>query len=149
MWPLLKCPTPEGRRGGPGRFLREAGGATAIQFAFALPVLIGLLLGTMDGGRLLLNLNTLERLAKDGARFASLRGQEYYQPATQADIATYLDGKAAGLDSSKLTVAASWPDGDNTPGNRVTVTVTYPVETLWIPFAAATFTRSSTLSIMR
>ena len=134
------------------RLARRTDGAIAVEFAFVAPMLILLTVGAIDGGRMLLAMNTLEKLANEGARFASVRGSEYSSPVTEADVETYLDAKATGLDASKLAVVVTWPDAlptFNAPGNRVTVAVTYPLDPLFLKFQTFTFTRTTTLNIMR
>ena len=135
------------------RFARQSGGASAVEFAFVLPVLLALTLGALDGGRALLAINTLEKLAKEGARYASVRGSEYATPANEAAIQAYVEGRATGLKVENLAVSADWPNGPwpagNNPGDPVTVTVTYPFDALFLKFQSFTFSRSSTLSIMR
>ena len=134
-------------------FGQETGGASAVEFALVLPVLLALTLGALDGGRALLAINTLEKLAKEGARYASVRGSEYATPADEAVIRALVEGRATGLRVDNLVVSADWPNGPwpagNDPGDPVTVTVTYPFDALFLKFQAFTFTRSSTLSIMR
>ncbi len=56
----------------------------------------------------------------------------------------------AGLDPSTVTIQIQWPDGDNTPGHRVTVIVTAPYQTV-MPFLSGdqtiTLVGSSTMTI--
>ena len=134
-------------------FARQTAGASAVEFAFVLPVLLALTLGALDGGRALLAINTLEKLAKEGARYASVRGSEYATPANEAAIQAYVEGRATGLKVDDVVVSADWPNGPwpagNDPGDPVTVTVTYPFDALFLKFQSFTFSRSSTLSIMR
>ena len=136
-----------------GRICRETGGASAVEFAFVLPVLLALTLGALDGGRALLAINTLEKLAKEGARYASVRGSEYATPANEAAIQAYVEGRATGLKVDDVVVSADWPNGPwpagNDPGDPVTITVTYPFDALFLKFQTFTFSRASTLSIMR
>ena len=68
------------------------------------PLRIALTLAAIDGGRAMLAFNSVEKLAKDGARFASVRGSEYASPATASEIRDYVRSRAAGLDSSKVNV---------------------------------------------
>jgi hypothetical protein len=42
-------------------------------------------------------------------------------------VRSYVKGKAAGFDPTKLTVESSWPDNDNEPGSRVQVTTSHPM----------------------
>lgn len=127
---------------------RRADGAAAVEFALALPILLALTLGVLDGGRALLALNTLEKLATEGARYASVRGSEFSVPATEPEVVGYLEAKAAGLKPDKLAVEVDWPSG-NSPGEPVIVTVSYLLDSTFLPFQDFNFSRSSTLSIMR
>jgi len=129
------------------RFGREATGATAVEFAFVLPMLLTLTLGAIDGGRAMLAFNTVEKLAKDGARFASVRGSEYTSPATQVEIESHVRDQAIGL-NGVVTVNVTWTPNNN-PGSSVDVRVTYPFDTLFLPFNSLTFDRTATLNIMR
>ena len=92
-------------------FARQRSGASAVEFAFVLPVLLALTLGALNGGRALLAINTVEKLAKEGARYASVRGSEYATPADEAAIRAYIEGRETGLDVDNLVVSADWPTG--------------------------------------
>ncbi len=135
------------------RLWRDTAGGSAVELAFVLPIMLALVAGTVDGGRALFAFNTVEKLAKEGARYASVRGSETPSPATQAEITDYLKSQATGLDNAKLTVNPTWPDGVNhDPGERVTVTVTYQYDALFaafLPFEDFTLNSSATLNIMR
>lgn len=50
--------------------LKNANGASAVEFALVLPLLLLLLLGVIDGGRWLWEVNRAEKAAQAGARFA-------------------------------------------------------------------------------
>lgn len=134
-------------RRGLGRFGRQTAGASAVEFALVLPMLLTLTLGAVDGGRAMLAFNTVEKLAKDGARYASVRGSEYSSPASQAEIENYLRGRATGL-NGVVTVVVNWLPNNN-PGSTVDVNVTYPFDTIFLPFNSITFNRTATLNIMR
>src|SRR4051794_23949612 len=57
----------------------------------------------------------------------------------------------AGLDPSTVTIRIEWPDGDNDPGNRVTVTVTVPYRSSTLLFRGEheiTLVASSTMAIV-
>lgn len=140
--------TRAGWSGAARRFARDAAGSSAAEFAIIVPILLGLTFGAIDGGRAMLTFNSIEKLAKDGARFASLRGSEYSSPATQTDVADHVKGQATVLDDAKIAVAVTWTP-DNEPGSVVAVRVTYAFDTLFLPFGTLNFDRTSTLSIMR
>ena len=119
-----------------------------LEFAFVVPILVALSFSAIDGGRALLTFNSVERLARDGARYASVRGSEYSSPATEVDVTNYLKGRSTGLDNAKLGVSTTWTP-DNDPGSVVVVQVTYPFDTVLLPFDTIDFEQTSTLNIMR
>ena len=136
-----------------GRFVRNTAGSAAVEFALVLPILLLVTLGIMEGGRTFLALHALEMVAGDGVRYASVRGSESQSPVTPAQVEDFVKSRAAGLVAADLDVSLVWPDGNNDPGNRVTVQVAYDHETLFGDFMgwqqAFHFERASTLSIMR
>lgn len=131
------------------RFGREAAGATAVEFAFILPMLLTLTLGAIDGGRAMLAFNTVEKLAKEGARFASVRGSEYVSPTTEPEVQAYVRSRAIGLKMDTVTVTTVWDPVTKVPGSTVAVTVRYPFDTIFLPFNSITFDRTATLNVMR
>ena len=56
------------------RFRRDVRGSGLIEFALVLTVLLLLVFGTIDFGRLLFTVNNLTAAAREGARFASVQG---------------------------------------------------------------------------
>lgn len=138
---------------------KRAGG-TMVEFAVVVPVLILLLIGMIVMGLGVFRYLEVAHLARDGARFAIVRGTQYRidtgnTPATTTDIETYIKSKAVGLDSTQLTITTTW-DKSNSPayanpsstppgqpvGNKVAVTVSYN----WIPevfFGGITLTSQS------
>ena len=130
------------------RFARDDSGVSMVEFAMIAPLLLALTLGAIDGGRAMLAFNSVEKLAKDGARFASVRGSEFTSPASEADIRAYVKSQAAGLDSSKVNVTVDWPVS-NDPGEVVNVRVTYVFNSLLLASTPLTFDRTAVLNIMR
>jgi Flp pilus assembly protein TadG len=57
---------------GPG-FLRDERGAAAVEFALVVPVLLLLVFGMIDFGRLLFTRNNLQSAVREGARVAAAR----------------------------------------------------------------------------
>lgn len=53
-------------------FVRDRSGASAAEFALVLPLFIVLLLGVIDAGRLLWELNTIRKAAQVGARMTAV-----------------------------------------------------------------------------
>src|SRR5437870_927133 len=87
-----------------------------------------LLIGMIEGGRMAWPDNTLAYRAREGTRYAVDRGGDSAAPASTMTISTYVKGRAAGLDPTKMTVTTTWTGAaspSNTPGNFVTIVVNY------------------------
>lgn len=107
------------------RLLRDTRGVAAVEFAFAFPILILLLVGTLDIGRALWTTSTLDHAAREGARYASLRGAESRYPASDAEIQAFVRNRAIGIDPSRLTVSVAWAPNSYS-GGTVTIQVAQP-----------------------
>ncbi len=107
------------------RMLRDTRGVAAVEFAFAFPILILLLVGTFDIGRTLWYTSTLDHAAREGARYASLRGAEALHPASDAEIEAFVRNRAIGVDPSHLTVSVAWAPNSYS-GGYVTIRVAQP-----------------------
>ena len=117
-------------------------GAALVEAAFVLPVLLFLLYVLFCGAIMVLTVDQVDAAAREGARWASVRGTSYQfntaqPPATAADVAAYVKTQGVTLDTSKMTVNTTW-DLSNRPGNYVTVEVRYQWEGLG-PFPAKEF----------
>ena len=115
-------------------------GATLLEAAFAVPVVLTLALGALDLGAAIARQNTLSYAARQLTRQAITHGSLAPSPVGTWGPATYgpAPGDAAdpipqslrqylpGVDPSQVTLTVAWPDGSNEPGNRVTVTLSCP-----------------------
>jgi Flp pilus assembly protein TadG len=137
------------------RYRRQ--GATLVEAAIVYPVFLLLTVGVIVVGLGMFRYNQMASLAREGARWASVRGSQYASDTGNAtatsgssgSIATYVKSLAAGLDTNSLTVTTSWSTSNDssTPGkNAVSVTVSYP----WVPeayFGGVTLTSTSVMTI--
>lgn len=115
-------------------------GASALEFALISPVLLLLLFGLVIGGLGIFRFHQVSSLAREAARYASVRGLDYSretdQPAaTQASIRQEVVlANSVGLKPELLTCTVTW-DESNAPrrvlpdlkvvNNVVIVTVSY------------------------
>jgi len=99
-------------------------GTVAIEFGFALPVLILLTVGLIDVSRLLWSSSTIENAAAEGARYAIVNGSDSLSPATAGDIENFVRAQAVGVPATALNVDVSWYP-NNHPGSRVVVALAY------------------------
>jgi Flp pilus assembly protein TadG len=124
-------------------------GAALVEAAFVVPVLLLLLYCLFCGAIMVLTVDQVDAAAREGARWASVRGSSYQfntkQPAaTAADIDGHVKTQGVTLDTSKMITNVSW-QANNRPGNYVTVEVKYQWPGLG-PFKAREFVaRSSQL----
>lgn len=121
--------------------LESERGSELIEFAIALPVFLIFVFGIIEFGRAILIFGTTAHLAREGARYAIVRGEESGRAATQADVVTYVNSRAGGL--TDLTVTATWPDGNQRFGSVVEVRVTRPFGVI-VPLPIGPITLSST-----
>jgi len=146
---------------------RERGGAVAVEFAFVLPVLVVILLGLWEVGRIIQVQQLLSNSAREGARVAAqgLTINSSGDP-TQITVDTgsinvkktvynYLTQAGLNLSMSDITVTFTFLDGDTsksqpyqaTKEQKFLVTVTIPLAKVeWIdlgPFNPPSLTASA------
>jgi len=90
-------------------------GATAVEFALVLPLLVPMLLGVVDFGLAFAQNINLQAAAREGAR----------QGVTQGDVLTYANQAKGLLDGSKLQVKFAVDTSGGEPGVMV-VCARYP-----------------------
>lgn len=107
----------------------ERSGATVVEMAFVIPVLLVLLIGIIDFAMVIYAYGTVSEAARCGARYAMVHGSVSSSPVgPTADNTTVRDvvrTNALALDTSRLTVTSSWANTRNDVGSNVTVTATY------------------------
>ncbi|MCZ6587000.1 MAG: pilus assembly protein [Alphaproteobacteria bacterium] len=106
------------------RLRADRRGAMAIEFGFALPVLILITAGLFDVSLLLWSSSTIKNAAAEGARFAVVNGGASPTPASAADIETFIRTQAVGVPATALNVDVTWQP-NNQSGSRVTVALAY------------------------
>lgn len=130
----------------------DEGGATLIETALCFGILASLLIGAMMTGMLLFSYHFISEAAREGTRYAMVRGSMCSSwatacPASSADVQNYVRGLDYPIiDSTKLGVTTTWAQG-NSPGNPVQVQVRYPF-TLSIPFVSSRTVHLSSTSAM-
>jgi Flp pilus assembly protein TadG len=131
------------------RVVWDSDGSGLLEFALAISALLIAILGILYGSLALYADHYVVTAARDGARYAMVRGStwggvacasaaSYSCTATNTSVRTYLLSLAPlGLKPSNMTVVTAWPglsaagsacyllSGVNGPGCSVTVTVTY------------------------
>ena len=85
------------------RLERNEQGAELIEFALVSLLLLTLLFGIMEFGRAIWIYNTVAHVAREGARFAIVRGAESALPADAAAVNAHVQGLAAGMSGLVVT----------------------------------------------
>ncbi|MEO5589047.1 MAG: TadE/TadG family type IV pilus assembly protein [Gemmatimonadaceae bacterium] len=109
---------------GAGRkfLIREQRGQALVEFAIVAGVIfIPLVFGIIEFGRLIWAKNMVTAAAREGARYAIVRGSSNGFTLTTADVSTYVTGRTK---IAPINVTAAWA-GAHQPGDVVTVTVSY------------------------
>jgi Flp pilus assembly protein TadG len=111
--------------------IRDRGerGAAAVEFALVLPVLLMIVLGTIDWGWYFFVSQVVTNAAREGARVGSLTAYDPDDPG--ADAAAVLEAKAtatAYLENANLKSTATV--NAEPVGNAIRVTVSYPAGSL-------------------
>jgi Flp pilus assembly protein TadG len=111
-------------------------GQTLVEFAIVAVLLVMLLLGVVEFGRMVLVYTTVANAARAGARYAIVHGTDNL--ASTDDIKTIVKNflSVAPLDTTGLTTSVSYPgdpvksgsSGCTDPGCGVVVTATYPYQ---------------------
>jgi Flp pilus assembly protein TadG len=133
-------------------------GAVLVENAIVLLVLITFIVGILVGGLGVFRYQQVVTLAREGARYASVRGTESGLTLSATDVYdNAILPMAVGLDPSSLTYTVTWPNGkaatyadsnSNPPGLPKGATVEVTVSYTWIPEAflgGATFTSKSVM----
>ncbi len=117
--------------------LRGERGATAVEFAFILPLLIVLVLGIAEFGRAFQVSGTLSAAAREGVRVMALQNDPAAARTAVRNAAPSLN---PAVTNAQITITpASCPTGATS--TTVRVTVTYP-----LPFLTGFFGSGVTLS---
>ena len=114
------------------RLIGEESGETMISFAMVFPILFGLMFGVMQLCLAYYNYERISELAREGTRYAMLRGSTCKLSTgttctvATSDITTYVNAVGLpNLGDGTVSVTPSYPDGDEVPGHRVQVVVSY------------------------
>lgn len=90
------------------------------------PLILVLLLGTLELARLGFTIHHLDRAASDTARFAAVRSVQSDQPTSIAALEAHARGLTENLAGPPPALTVQFlPNGSFTPGNRVEVEITY------------------------
>ena len=113
--------------------LRDEHGASAVEFAFIVPLLLVLVLGIAEFGHAFQVQGTLSAAAREGARVMALQNDPAAARAAVRDAAPTLD---PAVTDAQITVAPTACPPTSTATTNVRVTVDYPMPFLTDFFGA-------------
>ena len=124
-----------------------------MEFAAAFTMLFMFLFAIMDLSRAAYSYHFVADAAREGTRYAMVRGSSCTSwptacPAAASDIQTYLKNVPAGINPQNLTVTTTWTPNNN-PGSLVQVQVQYSFQPIFplVPKGALVMTSSSEVVI--
>lgn len=127
-------------------FQKDERGAAMVEFAIVASIFALMLLAIMEFGYAVWEKNGLASDAREGARFAIVRGSESGRTTDSTAVATYVKSKTA-IDQT-IQVVPTWASASKAPGTLVTVTIKH-VNSRKGPFLPTrTDSASSTMLIM-
>ncbi|MCW2683271.1 MAG: tadE [Blastococcus sp.] len=118
--------------------LRKERGATAVEFALILPLLIVLVLGIAEFGRAFQVQGTLSAAAREGVRLMALQNDPLAARATVRNAATSLDPT---ITDAQITITPASCPPLQSGSAAVRLTITYPM-----PYLTGFFGSSVTLT---
>ena len=122
----------------------SARGSQLVEFGFASVLFFMLLFGIIEFSRAIWTYDTVAHAAKEGARFAIVRGAESGRAASADAVEDHVLDTATGL--TGVAVTTTWHP-DNQPGSAVQVRVDCPFQPV-VPFLPSmTLTSTSRMVI--
>lgn len=115
------------------KFLRDRAGSMSIEFAFSLPILLMIMTGVLEVGRVFYQAHMVERGLRSAALYAS-RNEWPLKPSVQTTLQNL--AKTSTADGSGPYVASGWADG--TASLNVDLTGTYVVAGVPVPIIKLT-----------
>lgn len=117
---------------------KDKQGSTAVEFALVMPVVVMATLMIFDLGRVMLAYSSVNDVASDTARYASIHGPARGGGVSDADIINYAESQIAGLELALIDTTIIW-SANKARGSIVTVQISSGFEffvTRFIPIDA-------------
>lgn len=134
---------------------RRQRGQSLVEFALMAPLLMLLVLATIDGARAVFAYNTIANAAREGARYGIVHGAASSNPigpgVNEAELVTHVEQFTRSFPAPDVAVTPTWPQGSNGDGSPVAVRVTYQYRPLFgglIGIGPMTLRASSTMVIV-
>lgn len=120
-----------------------------VEFALVGPLFFLMLIGTIEMGRLMWTSHELSNGVREGARWASVRGERSGENITDGQVEVVILERTSALNDS-LQVNVTWSETNREPGSKVTVATSYdyvPMVSGFLGIGTITLERQSELTI--
>ncbi len=107
---------------------RAEGGAVAVEFALILPVLLMILLGTIEFGRVYSQFQVYNGAAREGARCAAVQAGDFSDCDPAGEVIDAAGPYADKIPTGSILVSPAGGCTDGTIGTNVSVSWTQPIE---------------------
>lgn len=111
--------------------LRRDEGSALIEFAATSLLFFMFVFAIVEGSRAIYQYHTLSSVAREGTRFAAVRGAGSGRMTTEDAVRAYVRSKSSGVNPA---VTVTWTPASKLPGGTVEVYVTHTFTTL-VPLA--------------
>jgi len=112
------------------RWLRDRSGQNLVEFALVVVMLLIMVVGIVEFGRVWNLYQVLANAAREGARLAALPSGFTSTAAVTARVQSYLN--TANVNPGRATIAIGGSGVDGGTGTQVSVTVSYPFSFMYV-----------------
>jgi Flp pilus assembly protein TadG len=140
------------------RGCRSEEGGSLVEFAFSVPVLLTFFFGLIQVCMASYTRAALSECAREGTRYAMVHGSTCETPSsasctmTASAINSYVSAEPwPKIGGGTMTVNTTYPDGNENPGSRaqVAVTYTFPFRVPFVPTSTLTMSSTSVMYIVQ
>ncbi len=124
-------------------------GQSLVEFAVASVIFLLTIFGIVGFGLAVWQYNMVADLAQEGARWASVHGSTSTSPQTAANVLTYVQIRAGGLNVTNCTARSTSNPGLLGPGAPVTVCVQLQSSAVTVFLPSTTLTSMATWTMSR
>lgn len=131
-------------------FLHNNRGNSTVEFALIIPTLVIATLMIFDLGRMVLAYSSIQDVAADTARYASINGPLRGGGMSDAEIISYAEGQIAGLELSLIDTTITWA-ANKSRGSVVTVNISSGFDffvTRLLPINSITLEGSASITVL-
>jgi Flp pilus assembly protein TadG len=116
------------------RSLQSETGSALVEFAVTGLFFFMLLFSIIEAGRAIHHYTLIASAAREGTRWAAVRGRDSGRTTTQGQVQNHVRGKAAGLNLPNANISVTWNPVSMDPGATIQITVTHTFRTI-VPIA--------------